>query len=500
MGSVQCLFCSDHARRELWDATIYENQDGVILFSFLTTHECTCETHISPGAAGCQGTRARLSISVHEVLKRSHSPTRVMSASQTPPAPDPLLTSLPGMERLPQEVVAKIASYLPDRHEGKRIRPALATLSRSWQHAVEPYTFKSIDITSDDLEYFYQAFSGEKTRRRWLRDLSLDIVLPRYSDEDCAEYETAEDRATNNSIFSQHVSTLLQELSQWPSGSGKLNLAIGMYSPMDGVHRGSDKFDRDQHEVALGNRQDIFGERYRYSYVRFNAASPFLVPCVTSLYVHPGPRFLGPGSLVALTAAFPNLERINWPYEDPAYFLELRCQQIQELSSAVTSFQPPFTCKTLCINITSPWYPHKERLPNLTSNNSSFCDVLRVMLGRSKIQSLDYEGPIDPTLFWPQGSPEIDHTSSWSSLRSVEVRFGLGSLEGQWFFRGVPGDRFYDQNSDVPLSQDAAGLFPPGYCDTKVENDKAIALAKSIQMPEDEESFTVEGCEFRYLP
>ncbi|KAK7756342.1 hypothetical protein SLS62_001568 [Diatrype stigma] len=402
------------------------------------------------------------------------------------------------MERLPQELVAKIAGYLPDRHEGKRIRPALATLSRSWQGAIEHFTFETLHITSDDLGDFFLAFARHRTRRRFLQDLKIDVILPRYSDEDCAKYETADDRAANNDVFSRHTLGLLKELSQWPAG-GKLNLVIGMYSPMDSIHRDPEKLDRDRYEVALGRRQDIFSERYCYSYIRFADTCP-VVPRVTSLYAHSGTRFLDPGSLVALTAAFPNLERINWPYEDPGYFLALRRQQMQEFASAIASFQPSSACKTLYININSPWYPHKERLPNLNSGDKSFCDALSAMLGRSNIQRLDYEGPIDPTLFWPQESSETEDTSSWESLREMQVHFGLGSLAGQWFFKGLRGDRFYDQSSDVPLSQDAAGLLPPGYYDSDEKNEEAIALAKSMEMPNDGEGFVVDGCEFRCVP
>ncbi|KAK7949766.1 hypothetical protein PG988_016405 [Apiospora saccharicola] len=146
------------------------------------------------------------------------------------------------MERLPQEVVARIAGYLSRIHEGKLIRPSLATLSGSWQYAIEALPFQSLQLTSDHLEVFVAALANGRTRRRFLRSLCLDIILPRYSDEDCARYETADDRAGNNHVFSHHLSALLQELSQWPGG-GKLNLCIDMHSPMDGAHRGPDRFD-----------------------------------------------------------------------------------------------------------------------------------------------------------------------------------------------------------------------------------------------------------------
>ncbi|KAK7716025.1 hypothetical protein SLS63_011140 [Diaporthe eres] len=247
-----------------------------------------------------------------------------------------------------------------------------------------------------------------------------------------------------------------------------------------------DDFDRDQYEFTLGRRQDIFGERYVYSYIRF-AGTVSVVPCVTSFDVQSGPRFLDPGSLVALTASFPNLERINWPYEDPSYFLALRRQQMQEFTSAVDSFQTPSACKTVYITINTPWYPHKERLPDLIPDDKAFCGALSVMLGRSNIQHFNYKGPIDPTLFWPRESPETNETSSWRCLHEMQIRFGMGSLMGQWF-------------SDVPIPQDTAGLLPPGYYDNDDENERAIALAKSMEMPNDEEGFVVEGLRVSMLP
>ena len=91
------------------------------------------------------------------------------------------------MERLSQEVVAKIGGYLTNRREGKRVQPALATLSRSWQYAIGMFRFKSFHTTSDDLVNFYPAFARHRTRRRFPRSLHLDIALTRYSNENCAK-------------------------------------------------------------------------------------------------------------------------------------------------------------------------------------------------------------------------------------------------------------------------------------------------------------------------
>lgn len=52
----------------------------------------------------------------------------------------------------------------------------------------------------------------------------------------------------------------------------------------------------------------------------------------------------------------------------------------------------------LYIDINLMCYPNEERLSNLKAGDNSFCDALYIMLDRSKIQCLEYEGPIDPTL------------------------------------------------------------------------------------------------------
>lgn len=74
----------------------------------------------------------------------------------------------------------KVAGHLY-RQEGKRVRPALATLFRSTQHAMEPFTFGFLHIISDDLKGLYPVFAGHNTRRRFLRDFHQDTAIQRPS-------------------------------------------------------------------------------------------------------------------------------------------------------------------------------------------------------------------------------------------------------------------------------------------------------------------------------
>ncbi|KAG8164414.1 hypothetical protein KVR01_006332 [Diaporthe batatas] len=405
------------------------------------------------------------------------------------------------MERLPQEIVAKVAEYLPRKYKGKLIRPALATLSRSWQYAIETLTFRNLVITSDRLQNFCASIASHPTRRRFVRLIFFAIILPTYSDEDCANYETADDRAANNLAFSRHLSALLQELSQWPADS-ELKLELYTYSPTDNAVHDPKKVYSDRNEPAMGRRLDLFRERYSQSYISFTRPPTVVVPRVTSFLMRMEPwmehdRKLDPSSWVALTAALPGLERIIWIIYEPTHFLALRRHQMHEFASAVASFQPSPALKELKIGVRESWYPHNERLPNLNVDGNSICSSLCALLGRGNIQRFSYTGPIDPTLFWPR---ETDETPSWGSLETLKVKFCLGSLDGQWFFKGSQEDSRCYESSDIPLPQDAEGFFPPGYYDSDEQNDEAIAHAKSMETFQDEEGHIIHASMFRRAP
>ncbi|KAK7957000.1 uncharacterized protein PG986_006222 [Apiospora aurea] len=68
------------------------------------------------------------------------------------------------MKTLSQEVLSNIAGFLPQRHGEKQVRPAIATVSRTWQHAIEPFTFAFLRITSHDLDAFESAFARSRAR------------------------------------------------------------------------------------------------------------------------------------------------------------------------------------------------------------------------------------------------------------------------------------------------------------------------------------------------
>lgn len=244
------------------------------------------------------------------------------------------------MDRLPQEILDKIAEYIPvgfswkkrsrypqymrhtttsrrvllhdpdpDRSEWEDLTPAnlagFATLSTSWQAAIEKITFAQLRVSSHDLPMFKQLYSQE-SRRRNLRHLLFDVVLPSYSDKACARHEEDWERKVNDDAATQAILELLQELSQW-SIPPVVTLYLGAYSPKDPDRRSPKERLKDLRDTREGRRHDLYGERFQYSLLRICRDSHLpRVACVRAIELLCLPRQFHPDSQLFLLSCFPN--------------------------------------------------------------------------------------------------------------------------------------------------------------------------------------------------
>ncbi|KAI9897358.1 hypothetical protein N3K66_007214 [Trichothecium roseum] len=402
------------------------------------------------------------------------------------------------MDKLPQEIINNIAASLPALNGQASARPALATASRAWYHAIERLTFRAITITSDELDHFKTVFSSPH-RRSLLKSLVLDVVLPAYSDEACAVHESADDRARNDACATSALRILLAELSAWPKDA-KLELVVNVYSPMDASHRGQEKLDKDRYDVALGARKDLFTDRYSYSYIHLSDLGDVQAHCVSGLTPPQGTtRYLDPSSLVALTAKFPQLESVMWPYQDPGFFPPLRRLHLREFVDSITAYQVPAKARRLDVNIESTEYPHHERLPDLIEpGRPSFCEAICDMIGRSSLREIYYTGPIDPSFFWPD-SADTETSPRWSDVTRVNIEFDIASLSGKWAFIGPPSHDKQNRETETPLPYTLSGLPAPGH-GTEEESTQGIALAEALLPPDEFEGSDFEEYNFRRVP
>ena len=236
---------------------------------------------------------------------------------------------------LSPEITILIASYLQrwecenrankdDR--GQALLPPYATISRSWQYAIEYRTFRGLEVNNNDLLEFSRIVVGH--RRRLLRRLDFMIVLPTYGDKACAKFETLDDKETNNQVFTKAIRDILCLLRSWHDefhSSAENNLTeqplcfcIGdCYSPGDCQYRGWDKYQEDKEESISGHRHDLFRHRYESSLLRIENVDDIpRVPQITSFQRSSSERKVEPRTLAMLASRFPSLSDLYWMLRD----------------------------------------------------------------------------------------------------------------------------------------------------------------------------------------
>ncbi|OTB17080.1 hypothetical protein K445DRAFT_316575 [Daldinia sp. EC12] len=382
------------------------------------------------------------------------------------------------MNKLPQEIINTIASLIPQRVSDKLIRPGLASLSKSWQAAIEAYVFRDLRIKNTDLSEFFAVFSGTH-RRRLLRTLGFDIVLPTYSNDACGQFETNKERKANEKIVDKALSRLLDELATWPAYLN-VEFAVNIYSPTDVPYRGPIQF---SFELFMEGCIDILGDRYRYSYIRLTDTDEPQVPCIRSFTDEESCRALDPVSSVSLVARFPTLSKLRWYFPYPWPFVPLQKKIRHELAASLEKFKIPQDTEELEFITESHNFPHRLLLPDLRDSNQK--DPLGIalsgLISRSKLQKFTYRGLIDPSFFWPTASDELP--PAWESITEMTIHFDYASPSGQWYFKGSPGDP-----SVIPvipetdeLLQDDIPKLPPGH-GTLTETHAAVDFMQLVDL------------------
>lgn len=115
------------------------------------------------------------------------------------------------MDRLSPELVDIIVSFVPREYLFR-----YATVSRSWQYAVERETFQSVELKSTELDFFARAYAPSH-RRATLRNIRYNISLPEYSWWKRTKFEKPEDQDANNEAFTTAIIRLFDILNGWES-------------------------------------------------------------------------------------------------------------------------------------------------------------------------------------------------------------------------------------------------------------------------------------------
>lgn len=436
------------------------------------------------------------------------------------------------MDSLPLEIIATIVSYLPKRttaqaeaaqttqttQTAQLVRPRIACLSRKWQFAVERLVHREVRFKHTELDEFAAVFSQPR-RRGLLQTLRFEIVLPSYSDVDCAVYESDEERLANNKVASGAITALFGVLATWRSDPARAAILLytHVYSPMDPPHRGADKLAQDRLDNLCRRRADLFEQRYQHSYIQLSDPANNLpaAPCLRGVIPDAGTRHFHPSSSLALLLTASVTNHLSWRYTEPGVYAPLRRRMRDELVHTLRqTFRLPREVRRFTVDLESHPYQHAQRLPDLVSPRSHdpLCAALhRVVRDAEGLEALEYTGQVDPSFFGAcsyaaaaqgggGGGGEVPEPF-WGSLAELSVDFDMRSPSGRWYFRGAAGDAHNVPSSDEPLPADGGGYMPPGYGSDEDEWDEAAEYEVSLRPAGREGDGTLDLLDdFRVVP
>jgi hypothetical protein len=119
------------------------------------------------------------------------------------------------METVPPEILTQILEYVAAEqreHNDKRSAELAqySSVSRAWKSTIERFTFKSLTITTDELDTFAALYSNDNIlRRSILTSLKITIVLPPpHNPAGCCHVVRVPDRKADSVAFSASMSKL----------------------------------------------------------------------------------------------------------------------------------------------------------------------------------------------------------------------------------------------------------------------------------------------------
>lgn len=398
------------------------------------------------------------------------------------------------MERLPQEIHDSIATFVwwlerQDRQSPRIRLSRLAPLSRRWRSAIERQTFLILKISSNDLVDFAKLVQG--SRRRYLRTLWFEVILPDYQDAK-DRFEREPDRRANDEVFTTAFLNLFDMLSSWNrSVDGTLALRIS------GVSAPSDKWDPQKPRYRIGiepsqgpvdahGRRDLEHRRYEHSYLCLLRPQDLAaVTVVGSFYVDAAQGFSGrrlaPRVVPDLTAKLPNNRHASWAVCDNSRgYPALRRQLRREFAhSLVKNLSKDSGLEWLTIRspenrfLDDRWPP-----PDLRDEDEGaaghyhdpFSVAIREVTGKwNTLKHLVLSGTFDTSLFWPISQQTVV-VPFWQGLTVFDVTFDMVCVSGGWYF-----DSLRDVGDLPDRHAPHATAMPPGYGETE-EDDINAAL------------------------
>ncbi|KAL3469567.1 hypothetical protein BJX99DRAFT_251913 [Aspergillus californicus] len=331
-----------------------------------------------------------------------------------------------------------------------------AAISRTWQCAVERYTFRHIAAYSDELPRLQSLVGQDPRRLSLLQTLSYKIDLPLHSLNRRRNFERRREHQANLVAFRQEVVCLWTELAAWQdedslAPSQDLNLVlvaeVPLYRGRDdlpwweilGPGLGCECWAHPEHSLSLDNSVD-------------GPPSLPVLPRVTNLIIARSGRRIHPTAIQEILVSLPNLRFLDltiWPVKpkNKAIRAEMRDHLARALDAPslekleilrITMDEwTPCNHNFMITDIQDPNYPDGDHL------NRAVCKLVQTSLRELHLLG---EYMISPVLWGLDGENPDRETNLFPHLQKLEVRFPIITYDGRWYYTGDPRCGMDDQD------------------------------------------------------
>ena len=192
---------------------------------------------------------------------------------------------------LTRQVVLYINARPSSAHKQQSRQDGLsryAAVNHYWQAIIEELTFSTIHLkTAKRLEEFKSLNLGPR-RKSCVRRIDLCVELESYDVAARARFETDEEHARNNKIFTEAVTSVLQVLASWPNNELGIALSIAALSPSDWAATADRQANIQRRRAARFDRtSDLLDRRFERAYLRWNGSPGSLrIPIIREIHVN----------------------------------------------------------------------------------------------------------------------------------------------------------------------------------------------------------------------
>ena len=365
------------------------------------------------------------------------------------------------MDKLPPELIHAIASHLPPPLAG------YATISSSWQHAIESRTFASITAYSGRVLFgHFKAVFAAVRRRTLLRNLTFHAVLPLREEADVIEEPpTRQEEAADGLVYTRALITLFSFLHTWAhEGHARLTIALHVATPLPadvGIW-----FDAWNHQRQLSAAMEALPAVSLNRKALHKSGGLPTVPLVCSFAAGRWPsRHLDPAAIPLVARALPNARELWWTFFPSARRLpDLRRAERLSFANALSCLATVdlrlLTSLTIhCVDRD----PTNEAFnpPNLVdraSGRDHLSVTFRHLSQLPCLRRLCLTGwhVVDSEMFEDPDSPIDGTASTWPTPMYLTLGISMITPNGRWYFSGdasaADTDSYEEYDSDTEVA------------------------------------------------